>query len=88
MGYAIYEIPRPDQHCDQTMKRGYAITCKCHHRGCKSKIDRGLAYLCYSCTWYFCDKHMVITDKEFECFAGKGIQVCYRCYKAVKNKAE
>lgn len=89
MGYGYYEIRRPDQlRSDKPMKRGYAVSCKCHKRGCAEKIDRGLTYLCYYCTWYFCGKHLKTAwnpdpelDEEIrvECFAGDGSQVCEKC---------
>lgn len=89
MGYGYYEISRPD---GQAMKRGYQVGCKCHKRGCKEKIDRGMAYLCYSCTWYFCEKHRASAycdkhDKpiEIECFTGASNQMCERCAKIQEN---
>lgn len=86
MGYAYYEINRPDQSAiDKPMKRGYSVECKCHKTGCKKKINRGLAHLCYSCTWYFCGDHLTGAycqhDEpiEAECFAGEGQQLCEKC---------
>lgn len=82
MGYGYYEI--------DGMKRGYTVACKCHQRGCKERIDRGLSYLCYSCTWYFCGKHLTIaTDSRddlmnIDCFAGQSSQVCFRCAKELE----
>src|ERR1017187_533732 len=78
MGYAYYELGG--------MRRGYGVSCKCHQRGCREKIDRGLSFLCYNCTWYFCSKHLSqawckTADEpiEVECFASEGSQVCLRC---------
>jgi len=80
MGYGYYDtIPRFDSCLP--MNRGYGVICKCHKRGCKKEIDRGLAYLCYSCGWYFCPEHLFFADIEFECFAGKSGQVCEKCFK-------
>ena len=87
MGYAYYEIYRPDQNYDQKpMKRGYGVSGVCHSKGCKEKIDRGMGYLCYLCTWYFCGKHLSIAycqkhdeSIEAECFAGESSQVCGGC---------
>lgn len=75
MGYAYYEI--------DGMKRGYGVPCKCHKRGCAKRINRGLPYLCYSCTWYFCSKHLTVAGEEeyikVDCFAGTSPQVCGGC---------
>lgn len=78
MGYAYYEIMTPD---GKPMKRGYGVRCKCHARGCKEKIDRGMGYLCYECTWYFCGNHLEYAKKHVECFAGSSRQVCVFCLK-------
>lgn len=86
MGYAFYELPTPDGY---KMKRGYLVRCKCHARGCPARIDRGLAYLCYRCTWYFCGDHLTAAINEaddfvaYECFAGASWQVCMRCAEQV-----
>ena len=91
MGYGYYEIANP--HTMRIMKRGYGVRCKCHSRGCKEEIDRGLAYLCYQCTWYFCGKHMAAFgaycekhDEAIEvgCFAGEGTQFCFPCVKKLE----
>lgn len=71
MGYARYEI--------DGMERGYAVPCKCHQRGCPARIDRGLAYLCYRCTQYFCGRHLVYAEVQQDCFAGVSRQVCLAC---------
>lgn len=87
MGYAYYEINRPN---GKKMKRGYGVPCKCHKYGCTKKIDRGLAYLCYNCTEYFCEEHLDMAfDKndnviEAECFAGSGSQLCEKCAKELE----
>lgn len=87
MGYALYEI--------DGMKRGYGVGCKCYKRGCKEKIDRGLGYLCYHCTQYFCGKHTDFayskdgnTEIEVECFAGTSNQVCEKCAKYIEEHEE
>jgi hypothetical protein len=87
MGYAYYER--------EGMKRGYSVRCKCHQRGCAEKIDRGLSYLCYSCLWYFCGKHLTVAqdpnddDKliEFDCFAGVSSQCCASCATRAQKEA-
>lgn len=78
MGYSYYEI--------DGMKRGYGVSCKCHKRGCKERIDRGLAYLCYGCTQYFCSKHLFYSDVKHDCFAGSNSQVCEKCLNEVWSK--
>lgn len=91
MGYAYYEIKRPN---GIPMKRGYSVDCKCHKRGCQERIDRGIAYLCYSCTWYFCEEHKTTAycnhDEpiEVECFAGEGSQVCEKCAKELERDSD
>ena len=82
MGYAYYEIGG--------MKRGYSVACKCHVRGCKERIDRGMAYLCYACAQYFCYRHLTSAWSEddepikAECFAGSSSQVCHACAKTLE----
>lgn len=71
MGYAFYER--------DGMKRGYSIACKCHFPGCKKRINRGLSYLCYGCTHYFCGTHLVCGETKFDCFAGESTQACDKC---------
>lgn len=61
MGYAYYEVNTP---LGRKMTRGYSVACKCHYRGCKTKIDRGLAYMCAECTWYFCSEHLLVRFSE------------------------
>ena len=91
MGYAYYEISTPE---GKSMKRGYGVSCKCHKRGCKEKIDRGLAYLCYNCTQYFCEEHLTFAyDKndnpiEASCFAGESSQVCEECAKELEVESK
>lgn len=88
MGYTYYELPIPAT--GRLMKRGYGVRCKCHQRGCNERIDRGLAYLCYNCTWYFCYEHLTFAVDVYdepllaECFAGQGSQVCQGCKKRVE----
>jgi hypothetical protein len=48
-------------------KVGYAVRAKCDKKGCKERIDRGLAYVCgdmhgggeYGCGGYFCSEHLM-----------------------------
>lgn len=57
---------------------GYGVVAYCDHPGCKSEIDRGLAYVCggdpyggeRGCGLYFCEKHR-----------GHNGQLCDRCAK-------
>lgn len=75
MGYRFY-------HKDN-MDRGYSVEDVCNKEGCNKKIDRGLGYLCYSCTKYFCGEHLTYSDEEYECFAGSSHQVCEECAKII-----
>jgi hypothetical protein len=92
MGYGYYEINRFDS--DIPMKRGYGVRCECHQRGCHEKIDRGMAYLCYSCGWYFCEKHLTWAgdgedeEIEFDCFAGQSSQCCFKCARDAERQAK
>jgi hypothetical protein len=80
MGYSFYEIGG--------MKRGYSVQCKCHKRGCQERIDRGMGYLCYRCTQYFCGDHLTFSDIKQSCFAGESSQVCEACADEIINKNE
>ncbi len=59
---------------------GYLVRDVCKLDGCKTKIDRGLSYVCgsmheggeHGCGDYFCDKHL---------FYGAPEQLCDACYK-------
>jgi hypothetical protein len=91
MGYAFYERPRPD---GTMMNRGYGVRCKCHAKGCAAQIDRGLAYLCYSCTEYFCEAHLSYAYCEeheesitAQCFAGEEAQTCEPCASDLQRRA-
>lgn len=63
MGYAYYEITRPN---GDRIAAGYSVEAVCEKDGCKAKIDRGLAYLCgkdprgddHGCGGYFCEQHL------------------------------
>jgi hypothetical protein len=86
MGYSFYKI--------DGMNRGYSVSCKCQKRGCKEKIDRGLAHLCYNCTQYFCGSHLTagfsLEPDEIitvECFAGESSQVCENCAEELEKQA-
>lgn len=83
MGYAYYEI--------DGMRRGYSVECKCHERGCPKRIDRGLSYLCHSCSWYFCGEHLTevwVNDEpvEFTCSFATGFSICHKCAKEFETK--
>ncbi|MEU0831279.1 hypothetical protein [Streptomyces sp. NPDC005969] len=63
MGYAFYEITRPN---GETTEAGYDVEAVCERNGCEAKIDRGLAYLCgktpggdeHGCGGYFCENDL------------------------------
>lgn len=65
---------------DEDWKRdiGYGVPAICDHPNCKTKIHRGLAFVCgqepfggeKGCGLYFCPKHLVF---------GKGTCLCDRC---------
>lgn len=81
MGYARYQF-------SDGVQRGYAVDDVCNHPECSKPIDRGMAYLCYGCTGYFCAMHLLWTGAEMECFAGESGQCCATCLKqANKEKA-
>jgi hypothetical protein len=76
MGYAYYKF--------DDIERGYSVDAICEHEGCDEKIDRGLSYLCYACTGYFCEEHRAIEyddgdEIEFNCFAGSSGMCCETC---------
>lgn len=88
MGYASYEFE------DGFGLRGYAVEDTCHHPDCSEPIDRGLAYVCYSCTKYFCGAHLVMAWApngndliEFDCFAGQSSQCCHECAAEAEEEA-
>lgn len=73
-------------------KIGYAISAKCDHPGCKTRIDRGLGYKCgpmhgdnagLTCEGYFCEAHRVNVEFHPGSFAhselGEYAMVCARC---------
>ena len=73
MSYAAYDLG------DGKGERGYAIADICGFEDCEHEIDRGLAYLCYRCTSYFCYAHLTFADKPQDCFAGQDTQTCQHC---------
>jgi hypothetical protein len=79
MGYGLYNLE--DGYGD----RGYEVPDVCTHPGCEAAIDRGMAYLCYGCTEYFCEKHLFVSDVQEECFAGKSAQCCKTCCKEASD---
>lgn len=82
MGYGYYI--REHAITGKMIRRGYYIQGVCHDRHCHEKIDRGLAYLCYRCSDYFCGKHLMYSDYPQSCFAGEGKQVCDECYDIIE----
>lgn len=84
MGYGRFTSSHPDKGIE--WDRGYDVETKCHKRGCKKIVDRGLGCLCYDCTWYFCGEHLTWAycnahDEmiKVECYAGEGGQLCEKC---------
>ena len=79
MGYGKYNLE------DGKGDRGYSQLTTCEAPECTASIDRGLSYLCYSCTGYFCESHLTqawnYADEpvEFTCFAGTVPQCCSKC---------
>lgn len=63
---------------------GYGIVCKCHKRGCKARIDRGLAYVCgdmheggeFGCGYYFCGDHRCYVGQDSN---GSCVTLCAKC---------
>lgn len=80
MGYSRYEIDGKE--------RGYGVPDVCNHEGCEQKINRGMAYLCYGCTGYFCYDHLIFGEDKYECFAGKSSQICSACLDKEIDKSE
>lgn len=71
MGYAHYIDP-------SGREAGYGVAATCDYPGCKTKIDRGLAYRCglhtndeIGCGKFFCVEHRV------------GLELCVDCAKLV-----
>lgn len=79
---------------------GYGWRGQCDHKGCKERIDRGLAYACggmhgdsdtcpttdngICCEGYFCGKHMTSAAPDGR--KGPVIQVCIACEKLNRPK--
>lgn len=78
MGYARYNFN------DGKGDRGYDVEDRCHQEGCDKEIDRGLGYLCYGCTGYFCGSHLYIGGEKLECFVGQSSQKCDACSSSRK----
>lgn len=67
---------------------GYAVEATCDHPGCKTKIDRGLAYACGGmhgdsdgCEKYFCTEHLQYLSTNVSGFTSD--QVCADCFAIV-----
>lgn len=74
---------------------GYSWPAKCDHKGCKTRIDRGLSYACggmhgdadtmpltdngICCEGYFCEAHRTTVCPDGE--DGPCISVCLSCAK-------
>lgn len=79
MGWAYGEV--------DGRKVGYAVSAKCDEKGCKTKIDRGLGYVCgdmhgggeYGCGGYFCAEHLVYIGFP------KG-QFCLKCASELEEQ--
>lgn len=62
---------------------GYHVFATCDEQSCKSRIDRGLAYVCggehdggeHGCGGYFCYEHLFMTKRG---------QLCNKCLEGVK----
>lgn len=71
-------------------KVGYAVRAKCDKKGCKEKIDRGLAYVCggmhgggeYGCGGYFCENHL----RSFWIENGPKGSFCLECAEELDKK--
>ncbi len=69
---------------------GYEVLAKCEQRGCKERIDRGLAFACgdmhgsddISCDGYFCAKHLRYSVRWD---TGASVSLCAAC--AASNDA-
>lgn len=88
MGYAYYEFS------DGAGPRGYSVEAICALPDCNEPIDKGLSYLCYGCTEYFCGKHLTVawmpdedTTIHFDCFAGQSNQCCDSCAEEAEAAA-
>lgn len=67
---------------DENWKRdiGYGVPAVCDLPGCKTKIDRGLSYVCggdicggsTGCGLFFCPKHLHFPQLCRKCFRGEG----------------
>ncbi|MFD9603304.1 hypothetical protein [Streptomyces sp. NPDC059970] len=81
MGYAYYEITRPN---GEKIEAGYEVEAVCEEKGCEAEIDRGLAYLCgktpggdeHGCGGYYCGQHLY------------GDNQCTRCQPALDDVRE
>lgn len=60
MGYSV------GWDSDNDRWKGYGVPCTCEHPECSVSIDRGMDYLCESCSLAFCGAH-------------KGARLCDRC---------
>jgi hypothetical protein len=68
---------------------GYSISATCDKKGCKTKIDRGLAFVCgnmhgggeHGCGGYFCEDHLA-------CGYGYGIHgfFCSECGERLEKE--
>lgn len=74
---------------------GYGFPAKCDHRGCRKRIDRGLAYACggmhgqqdtygevWVCEGYFCENHRVHVELK----SGNCVSVCLACEKTLEKE--
>lgn len=91
MGYACYY--------NDARKRwqGYAVAARCDHKGCRERIDRGVAYACgdppdggeHGCGGFFCDDHAVYVGREIAPVSGRLCRACYDALPAdVRAKLE
>ena len=76
MGYQVWEDERLGRFC------GYGIPAQCDQPECRTKIDRGVSFLCggarggdHGCGLAFCSEHRT-TDYEID---ADPTQLCDRC---------
>jgi hypothetical protein len=66
---------------------GYGVRATCDLKGCKTKIDRGLGYVCgnmhgggeFGCGRYFCSEHLTYIGYP------KG-QFCFECAEELEKR--
>jgi hypothetical protein len=67
---------------------GYGIWATCDKEGCKTKIDRGLSFVCgdmhgggeHGCGGYFCEDHLAVSPGTIHG------QFCAECYERLEKE--